>query len=119
MNYTKLTINDQSIGLKFGMYSARYLSDKLQNGFCFQGDQITEIGIAHVVYSGYLNNCAVKDEAPTLTFEQIVDFVEGSIQDKDKVEALTSVIKVWSESQIIAQAAEDTKKKTPSKKSKD
>lgn len=100
------------------MYSARYLADKLTNGYCFNGDEITEIGIAHVIYSGYLNNCAVKDEKPALTFEGVVDFVESCIGNDDKVAALTSVIKVWSECQIIKSATEDTKKKTPLKKSK-
>ena len=118
MNYTKLTINETEVGLKFGMYSARYLADKLNNGYCFQGDEITEIGIAHVVYSGYMNNCAIKDIKPEMTFEQVVDFVESSIEDKDKVDSLASVIKVWSESQLMKNAVEDTKKKTTSKKLK-
>lgn len=118
MNYTRITISGQEIGLKFGMYSARYLADKLQNGYCFVGDNITEIGIAHVVYSGYLNNCAVKDAPAALTFEDIVDFVEGSVKDQDRVAALASVIKVWSDCQIIQAAGEETKKKSPSKKSK-
>jgi hypothetical protein len=111
MNYTKLNISGEDYGLKFGMHSARYLSSKLDNGYCFHGDEITEIGISHVIYSGYLNNCAVKDVKPELTFEHVVDFVESSIGDASKVDALTSVIKVWSESQII-KGAEEAKKKT-------
>jgi hypothetical protein len=118
MNYTKLKLNDQEIGLKFGMYSARYLSDKLTNGYCFNGDEITEIGIAHVIYGGYLNNCAIKDIQADITFEDIVDHVESSITDASKVDALTSVIKVWSESQLIKAATEDTKKNKSSKKLK-
>jgi hypothetical protein len=116
MNYTKLNIHETEVGLKFGMHSARYLSEKLTNGFCFAGDEITEIGIAHVVYSGYLNNCAVKEIKPELTFEGVVDFVESCIGNDDKVAALTSVIKVWSECQLLK--ADDTKKKSPLKKSK-
>ena len=116
MNYTKLKLQETEIGLKFGMYSARYLSEKLTNGFCFDGDQITEIGIAHVVYSGYINNCAIKDQVPEVTFEQVVDFVESSIGDEDKVNALAHVIKVWSEAQLLK--AEDTKKKKISPRSK-
>ena len=118
MNYTTIQINDTNIGLKFGMHSARYLAEKLQNPYCFQGDEITEIGIAHVLYAGYINNCAVKDIAPSLTFEGVVDFVESCIGDSDKAAALTNVIKVWSESQIVKTATEEAKKKTPLKKSK-
>lgn len=118
MNYTKLTINQTEVGLKFGMHSARYLSEKLANGFCFAGEQITEIGIAHVIYAGYLNNCAIKDIHPELTFEQVVDHVESCIGNDDKVNALAGVIKVWTESQIVSQSVEDTKKKTTSRKLK-
>jgi hypothetical protein len=117
MNYTKLNIHETEVGLKFGMHSARYLSEKLQNGFCFSGDEITEIGIAHVIYSGYLNNCAVKEIKPELTFEGVVDFVESCLGNDDKVAALTSVIKVWSECQLLS-AQEPTKKKKTSAKSK-
>ena len=118
MNYTKLTINNEEVGLKFGMYSARYLADKLQNGYSFSGDDITEIGIAHVIYSGYLNNCAIKDMKAELTFENVVDFVEESVNDEGKVNALASAMKVWSEAQL-SKVTEDTKKKTTSRKLKE
>lgn len=117
MNYTTINIENEKVGLKFGMYSARYLSSKLINGFCFEGESITEIGIAHVIYAGYLNNCAIKDIQPTLTFERVVDFVEESSKDADKVAALTSVIEVWTNVQLKGETKEEpTKKKRISKK---
>ena len=114
MNYTTINIDEQKIGLKFGMYAARYLSTKLSNEFCFQGEEITEIGISHVIYAGYLNNCAIKDIKPELTLERVVDFVEGSIKDADKVTALTDVIKVWADAQLpkTNESAETKKKRT-------
>lgn len=114
MNYTTITIENKEIGLKFGMYSARYLSDKLTNGFCFIGDEITEIGIAHLIYSGYINNCAVKDEKPDMTFEQVVNFVESSVTDPDKVNNLANVVKVWADLQL--KSTGEAKKKKVSKK---
>lgn len=118
MNYTTLEINGQVTGLKFGMHSARYLSQKLDNGYCFDGDSITEIGIAHVVYAGYLNNCAVKDIKATLTFEEVVDFVETSVNDVSKVNALTNVINLWTSVQFTPKETKETKKKRNSGKSK-
>lgn len=119
MNYTTINIENEKIGLKFGMYAARYLSNKLTNGFCFDGDSITEIGISHVLYAGYLNNCAIKDIEPTLTFERVVDFVEECSKDADKVATLTDVIKVWTDVQFApTENTEGTKKKKISKKSK-
>lgn len=117
MNYTRIKIDDKEYGLKYGMLSARYLADKLQNPYCFNGEEITEIGIAHVVYAGYVNNCAIKDEKPDLTFERVVDFVEGSVKDADKVAALTNVVKLWVENQLTNKEPEEGKKKT-SKRSK-
>ena len=117
MNYTTIKIGETEIGLKFGMHAARYLSQKLDNGFCFDGDSITEIGIAHVVYAGYLNSCAVKDMKPGLTFEEVVDFVETSVNDADKVATLTNVIQLWTSVQFVPKET-DTKKKRTSGKSK-
>lgn len=111
MNYTTITIENQQIGLKFGMYSARYLADKLTNGFCFVKDEITEIGIAHLVYAGYINNCAIKDEKPQITFEQVVDFVEGSVNDPEKVNNLANVVKVWADLQLKNVDGNNTGKK--------
>ena len=118
MNYTTIKIGETEIGLKFGMHAARYLSQKLDNGFCFDGDSITEIGIAHVVYAGYLNNCAVKDMKPGLSFEEVVDFVETSVNDVDKVATLTSVIQLWTSVQFVPKEQTDTKKKRTSGKLK-
>ena len=117
MNYTKLTINGSEVGLKFGMHSLRYLRDKM-NPACYDGDSLTEIGIAHVIYGGYVNNCAIKDIQPELTFEGVVDFVESCLHDADKIAALSDVIKVWAEAQLKPVAEEETKKKKVGRPSK-
>ena len=77
MNYTTITINDQKVGLKFGMASFRYLSEKFVEGISFNNGELTEIGIAHLIYSGYLNNCLVKDVIPQHKFEYFSDYVEA------------------------------------------
>lgn len=114
MNYTTITINDQKVGLKFGMASFRYLSDKFVDGISFHNGELTEIGIAHLIYSGYYNNCLVKNELPKYTFEQIVDLVELKMRDPLFIEEMNIVSKVWSENEFVQQATnntEETKKK--------
>jgi hypothetical protein len=118
MNYTKLKLNDQEIGLKFGMVSDKYLSQRSDNPFLFDGDGLTEVGIAHVVYSGYLNNCAHKDMKPEITFEQVAEFVEDAARYPDKVADLTNVIKVWTDVQIAKKDIPEESKKKTTKKSK-
>jgi hypothetical protein len=119
MNYTTITINDQKVGLKFGMASFRYLSDKFKDGISFENGELNEIGVAHLVYSGYYNNCLVKGVLPEITFENLVDYVETNIMKPEFLEELKNIIKVWGESDMIksnivsSEEVEDkTKKKT-------
>lgn len=114
MNYTTITINNEEIGLKFGMASFRYLTDKFVDGISFDGNTINEIGISHILYSGYYNNCLVKNEKPKHNFESIVDWIESNLRNETVLSELQEVIKVWSESDIIKEASETD----PSKKKK-
>jgi hypothetical protein len=101
MNYTTITINDQKVGLKFGMASFRYLSDKFKDGVSFENGELNEIGVSHLVYSGYYNNCLVKGVLPEITFESLVDYVEVNIMKPEFLEELKNIIKVWGESDMI------------------
>jgi len=115
MNYTTITINDQKVGLKFGMASFRYLSDKFVEGISFDKGELTEIGIAHLIYSGYLNNCLVKDVIPQHKFEYFSDYVEANLKNESFINEMHNVLKVWGENEFIKQAStnneEEPKKK--------
>jgi len=119
MNYTTITINDQKVGLKFGMASFRYLSDKFKDGISFENGELNEIGVSHLVYSGYYNNCLVKGVLPEMTFENLVDYVEVNIMKAEFLEELKNIIKVWGESDMIKSNVEATKEveETTKKKS--
>lgn len=115
MNYCTLTINGQKVGLKFGMASFRYLSDgKLVEGKSFNKNELNEVGIAHILYSGYYNNCLVKDVEPSLTFEDFVDYIEQMLVNKSPLDEVTNAIKVWADNDFIkqTQVVEEPKKKT-------
>jgi hypothetical protein len=121
MNYTTITINDQKVGLKFGMASFRYLSDKFKDGISFENGELNEIGVSHLVYSGYYNNCLVKGVLPEITFEDLVDYVEINIMKNEFLEELKNIIKVWGESDMIksnvtpTEEPQDTAKKKSSR----
>ena len=114
MNYCTITIKDQTIGLKFGMASFRYLSEgKFQEGKSFVGEGLTEIGVAHILYSGYYNNCIVKDVEPSLTFSDFVDYVEGLLVADADMSELNNAIKVWADNDLIKKSStSEPKKKT-------
>lgn len=109
MNYTRITINGVEYPLRFGMASFRYLGSKDVN-------ELDEIGVSHIVYSGHYNHCLVTETLPVLKFPDVVDYVENALQS-DATE-LNEVLKVWSESQLIKKATEEGKKKTTGKRSK-
>ena len=119
MNYTTITINDQKVGLKFGMASFRYVADKLKDGITFENGEINEIGIAHLIYSGYYNNCLVKGVLPEITFETLLDYIEANIMKQDFINELKEIIKVWGESDMIKKnfVASDNTEESAKKKS--
>jgi hypothetical protein len=103
------------------MASFRYLSDKFKDGISFENGELNEIGVAHLVYSGYYNNCLVKGVLPEMTFENLVDYVETNIMKNEFLEELKGIIKVWGESDMIKSnvaAAEEVDDKAKKKSSR-
>jgi hypothetical protein len=116
MNYTTIEIDGQKLGVKFGMASFRYLQGKFVNGISFEGDNLNEIGIAQILYSGYYNNCVIKDVVPSLTFESFVDFIEQNLNNEEVLEKIKDIMSIWAASDFVKQTqvvkAEEPKKKT-------
>ena len=109
MNYTTITINDQKVGLKFGMASFRYLAEKFVEGVSYTNGELNEIGISHLIYAGYYNNCLVKDVLPEYKFEQIVDYVEMNLKNQDFLSEMAEVVKVWGESDFVKNTIDQNK----------
>jgi hypothetical protein len=115
MNYTTITINETKIGLKFGMASFRYLSDKFVEGKAYTNNELNEIGIAHILYSGYYNNCLIKDVEIEHSFESFVDFIEANLNNEGVLADIKDVIQIWSQNEFLKTKQEpkvETKKKT-------
>lgn len=113
MNYTTFILGDKKLGLKFGMASFRYLQNKFTKGVEFGEDDLNEIGISHIIYSGYYNNCLVKEVEPEVSFEELVEYVENNLLNADFINQIKEIINVWSQNDFIKQAKpqEETKKK--------
>ena len=109
MNYTTITINDTKLGLKFGMASFRYLSDKFIEGKAYSNNELNEIGIAHILYSGYYNNCLIKDVEIEHSFEYFVDFIEANLTNEVVLNDIKSVIEIWSRNEFLKAKQEDKK----------
>jgi hypothetical protein len=116
MNYSYITINGEQTALKYGMASFRYLMDKFVDGISFDGDSLNEIGVSHLIYSGYHNWCLVKVEKPKYTFEDIVDYVEANLSNEKFLQEVQDVVKVWSESDFIKTKTQEPIVEEPKKK---
>lgn len=115
MNYTTITINEETIGLKFGMASFRYLQEKFQNDKNLDSSVLNEITISHIIYSGYFNNCIVKEVDPKYKFADIVEWVEQTLLKNQEDSEIAKAINVWSSSDFIKQAPDDQAKKKNSR----
>jgi hypothetical protein len=113
MNYTTITIGTQTIGLKFGMASFRYLQGKLVNGKTYEDNELNEIGIAHILYSGYYNNCLVKEIDTDLKFEDFVDWIEANMTNQKVLDDIKSAMDIWATNEFISKQdkPQETKKK--------
>jgi hypothetical protein len=116
MNYTSIVINGEKVGIKFGMASFRYLSDKFVDGKAYHNNELTEIGISYIVYSGYYNNCIVKEEEATLSFSDFVDYVELSLVDSEKSKEVMDVVSLWASNDFIKKKEEKEISEEPKKK---
>lgn len=118
MNYTTLTIDGKKIGIKFGMASFRYLSDKLSAGVGFENNDLNEIGIAHILYSGYYNNCLIKEVVPEYKLEFFVDIIESNLKNEDFVKQIQEIIELWTENEFIKQTQKEVEPKKKSTRGK-
>ena len=115
MNYTTITINEETIGLKFGMASFRYLQEKFQNDKNLDSSILNEITISHIIYSGYFTNCIVKEVDPKYKFADIVEWVVQTLLNDQEDSEIAKAIKVWSESDFIKKGTDDQTKKKNSR----
>lgn len=118
MNYTTFLLGDKKLGLKFGMASFRYLQNKFAKGLVFAQNDLNEIGIAHIIYSGYQNNCLVKDVEPEVSFEELVDYIEQNLLDEAFIQQVKDIVEIWSNNDFIKKSVEQTEETTKKKKTR-
>lgn len=115
MNYTTFELKGEKIGLKFGMASFRYLAN---TKFLDANDTITEIGIAKILYSGYYNNCIIKDVEPKYTLEDFVDYIELNLKNDAFMIEIQKIIELWGQNDIIKQASNNDVQEPKKKRGK-
>src|SRR6266550_253972 len=101
----KITIDDRDVVLKFGLPAIRRIMEKMVQYKLsdIDGEEETynDLGLAHILFAGYLNGCMMKDELPTLEFEAFYTLLEEASYDKAKEKQVIDAIASFEESKIV------------------
>jgi hypothetical protein len=122
MSYTKIEVNGQEVGLKFGYEAVKDFlihCEENKDDYFDKNNILTVFGVADLVYCAYKNNQLIKDEAVTIPIEDFEDWVlEMAATDKG-TEELTKIGKMYEDSKYVklflrqaSRLTEDIKKKT-------
>jgi hypothetical protein len=117
--YIAIEINSEKLGIKFGMPANEWFTRKLEEDNSLVGvDGSTSlIGVAYLIFYGYLNNCLHKDIEPTYKVGHFIEWVEEvSIDSENRIldeigqcYIDSKFTKAWVER--IEKATEEVKKK--------
>lgn len=107
----QLTIDGQTVALKFGMLALRRIMRKMNEQELTEGNYYTELGLCHVLYAGYMNACAMKDVPADIPFETFYSFVENGDDDRIKQEII-SAMRSFEESKSVKDALDKKKAMT-------
>lgn len=112
----KATINykGQEVALKFGWQHIIEFGIAVEENPSahFVGEIITDFGVARMIHTGYRNACLLKDIKPTITLEDISDWLDENLDSEDFKKEIAEVAGVWAESRHTKLWVEDLKKKT-------
>lgn len=111
-----ITIGGQRVGLKFGMPALRQIFEKMKQYPMVVGTKSNDIGIAHILFAGYLNFCMMKDELPVHTFEYFYDYVETIGDAEGSLEEIADALKAFEDSRFVKPIVDKDKKKVTATK---
>ena len=70
----EIEINKEKTGLKYGVWSFKYIFPSLESNKVFESNVFNEITAANIIYYGQLHYCIVNRLIPKFSFEQIFDW---------------------------------------------
>jgi len=105
-----ITLDGQTVVLKFGMPALRRIAEKMAQQDLFNGEHWNDLGISHILFAGYANHCAMMDQPVVLPFEKFYSYVED-VEDDATIKEMAAAIACFVESKHV-QALIDKKKAT-------
>jgi hypothetical protein len=117
--YCQIVVNGETIGLRFGMLANRMMAERfLTDSTIMNNGQLNEVGIAYLIYAGYCNWCAVKDEQPKYKVGYFIEYVEECEVDETKLQEFQNIGDVYSKSKFTGKYLEEINKVTEEIKKK-
>lgn len=107
----QITLDGQTVVLKFGMPAVRRIMLKMAEQELMTGDFYTELGLCHVLYAGYLNACAMKDEPPKIPFETFYEYVENG-EEVSITQEITVAMRSFEDSKFVKDTLDKKKAAT-------
>lgn len=108
----KITLQGKPVFLKFGLPALRQVGEKSALYKLTYGPEenlrYNDLGFAHVLYAGYVNECCRNDKLPEIPFSDFYDYVDGS--DEDTVTEIQLAITAWDNSKAVEDFTKSQKK---------
>lgn len=94
-----ITITNVSIDLYFGLPANRYFFEMLdENPRFLIGEELSEPGIAALLYAGYCNACLIYDMPEVLKRGAFVQYIDEAIIDESRKKEMEEAVKAYSDS---------------------
>lgn len=114
-----ITVESEKIDLRFGIVATRMFLEKMvDDPTIISGETINEIGAAHLIYCGYVNNCMVMDRTPDKTLGFFIAFVEQAFIDDSVKNQIIAVAKAYAESKYSKKVIDTAKENIEDSKKK-
>jgi hypothetical protein len=95
-----------------------FFEEMSKNPSILTGETINEIGVAHLIYAGYQNNCIVKGIEPELKFHFFMEWVEEALVDPEVKKTLDAVSQCYADSRFTKKCIEEINERTEDLKKK-
>lgn len=113
-----ITMDGTPLRLKFGLPAVRRIMEKMAERQIMNEGVYSDVGLAHILYAGYLNGCLMQDEVATIPFEQFYEHVENVRDSEAARQEVEAAIAAFTASRFVKQAKEKLdeaeEKKSPS-----
>lgn len=106
-----ITIAGQKVGLKFGLPALRRVTEKMKEFELLTEGRSNDLGMAHILFAGYLNYCIMREEVPVFQLQPFYEYVESAEDTVESTIELSEAVKSFQESRYVKKAVEGEKKK--------